>query len=87
MEKIEVTSMSSKGQVVIPLDIREEMGLGEGDKFVVVSGKNAIILKKIMATEVMQEFEIMLKKARDHVKKHGVTPLDAKEAIEKVRGK
>lgn len=87
MEKVEVTSMSSKGQIVIPIEIREKLGIGEGDKFVVIGGKDTIILKRIMAAEIMQKFDIMLKKARDHVKKHGITPLDAQEAIEKVRGK
>jgi len=36
--------MSSKGQIVIPTDMRE--GIEEGDKLVIIRNKNQIILKK-----------------------------------------
>ncbi len=36
--------MSSKGQIVIPADMRE--GIEEGDKLIIIRNKNQIILKK-----------------------------------------
>lgn len=36
--------MSSKGQIVIPADMRE--GIEEGEKLVIIRNKNHIILKK-----------------------------------------
>jgi len=44
MNKISITRMSSKGQIVIPADMRE--GIEEGDKLVIIRNKNQIILKK-----------------------------------------
>jgi AbrB family looped-hinge helix DNA binding protein len=44
MNKISITRMSSKGQIVIPADMRE--GIDEGDKLVIIRNKNHIILKK-----------------------------------------
>ncbi len=44
MNKIGITRMSSKGQIVIPADMRE--GIEEGDKLVIIRNKNHIILKK-----------------------------------------
>jgi AbrB family looped-hinge helix DNA binding protein len=44
MNKISITRMSSKGQIVIPADMRE--GIEEGDKLVIIRNKNHIILKK-----------------------------------------
>ena len=41
---IDTTKMSSRGQVVIPLDMRE--GIKEGDKLIVIRRNNEIILKK-----------------------------------------
>jgi AbrB family looped-hinge helix DNA binding protein len=41
---IDTTKMSSRGQVVIPLDMRE--GIREGDKLIVIRKDNEIILKK-----------------------------------------
>lgn len=41
---ISITKMSSRGQVVIPLDMRE--GINEGDKLVVLRNDGQIILKK-----------------------------------------
>ncbi|MBI2630188.1 AbrB/MazE/SpoVT family DNA-binding domain-containing protein [Candidatus Pacearchaeota archaeon] len=44
MANISVTKMSSKGQIVIPLDMRE--GMKEGDKIVIIKNDNQLILKK-----------------------------------------
>jgi AbrB family looped-hinge helix DNA binding protein len=40
----DTTKMSSRGQVVIPLDMRE--GINEGDKLIIIKRDNEIILKK-----------------------------------------
>ncbi len=44
MNKISITRMSSKGQIVIPADMRE--GIKEGEKLVIIRNNNQIILKK-----------------------------------------
>jgi len=44
MARIDITKMSSKGQVVIPLEMRKD--LKEGDKLVVIKNGDQIILKK-----------------------------------------
>lgn len=45
--KIELTKISSKGQVVIPQDIREKMNLEEGETLAVSMQNNLIVLKKM----------------------------------------
>ena len=42
--QIDTTKMSSRGQIVIPLDMRE--GIKEGDKLIVIRKNDEIILKK-----------------------------------------
>jgi AbrB family looped-hinge helix DNA binding protein len=44
MEEIAITRMSSKGQVVIPQEMRNN--LKEGDKLVIMKNNDQIILKK-----------------------------------------
>ena len=44
MSQIDITKMSSKGQVVIPQDLRK--GISDGDKLVVIRNKDQIILRK-----------------------------------------
>ncbi|MBT4539717.1 AbrB/MazE/SpoVT family DNA-binding domain-containing protein [Candidatus Woesearchaeota archaeon] len=41
---IAITKMSSKGQVVIPKEMREE--INEGDKLVIIKNDHQLILKK-----------------------------------------
>lgn len=45
MAEIDITKMSSKGQVVIPKGMRKS--LKEGDKLVIIKNKNQLILKKM----------------------------------------
>ena len=42
--QIDTTKMSSRGQVVIPLDMRKD--INEGDKLVIIRKGDEIILKK-----------------------------------------
>jgi AbrB family looped-hinge helix DNA binding protein len=44
---IEITKLSSKGQVVIPGSIREKLELSEGEVLAVSAKDNVIILKKV----------------------------------------
>jgi AbrB family looped-hinge helix DNA binding protein len=44
MEEIAITRISSKGQIVIPLEMRGD--LREGDKLVIIKNDGQIILKK-----------------------------------------
>jgi len=45
MEEIAITRISSKGQIVIPQEMRED--LREGDKLVIIKNNGQIILKKV----------------------------------------
>jgi AbrB family looped-hinge helix DNA binding protein len=44
MSQIDITKMSSKGQVVIPASLRKD--ISEGDKMIVIRNEDQIILKK-----------------------------------------
>jgi len=45
MTNINITTLSSKGQIVIPSDMREEFK--EGEKFVVIKSGNKFVLKSV----------------------------------------
>ena len=47
LSPISTTKMSSKGQVVIPEEIRDYLELENGSKFIVMTVDDSIILKKI----------------------------------------
>ncbi len=85
MTELATTKMSSKGQVVIPEDIRKRLGLEAGSQFVVVAGKDAVILKTISPPS-MDEFDGLILEARRQARKAGMKQSDIKEAIAKVRG-
>ena len=78
------TKMSSKGQVVIPEDIREQLHLKEGDQFVVIGQGDAVILKAITPPS-MDDFKDLLKSARNSAKKAKLVHDDVISAIKKAR--
>jgi len=55
--QIELTMMSSKGQVVIPKRIRTQVGLEEGDRMTVEARENEIVLRKIFLEDIVREAE------------------------------
>ena len=78
------TKLSSKGQVVIPEEIRNDLGLNEGDQFVVIGQGDAVILKVITPPK-LEEFRELLDQARAQAQKAGVKKADLKSAIARVR--
>jgi len=84
MAELATTKMSSKGQVVIPEDIRNRLGLEVGSQFVVVAGKDAVILKTITPPS-MAEFDALIRKARQQARKAGIKQSDIDKAIAEVR--
>ena len=49
MENIDITRISSKGQIVIPKDMRA--GFKEGEKLLIIKYKDRLILKKATSTD------------------------------------
>ena len=84
---IEVVTLSSKGQLVVPKDIREDMGLEKEDKFVVVHDRNNILLKRIGRKEAEKAMLKLLDKFSDEFGKHKINRKDIEEEIRKVRSK
>lgn len=78
------TKLSSRGQVVIPEEIRNNLGLSEGDQFLVIGEGDAVILKVITPPK-LEEFHELLSQARTEAKRTGIKKADLKSAIAKVR--
>lgn len=86
MQNPSTTKMSSKGQVVIPEEIRHRLNLETGAQFVVLGNKDVVILKKIEAP-ALSEFEGLIKQARSAAKKAGLTQEDINQAVRQSRTK
>ena len=55
MSKVDTTKVSTKGQVVIPKRLREELGLHTGDSLMVVKKGNSLILRKLTLEDIAEE--------------------------------
>jgi AbrB family looped-hinge helix DNA binding protein len=69
MIDIAITRLSSKGQIVIPLEMRNNFN--EGEKLVIIKNEEQLILKK--ASDFNKKFEedlIFAKRTEDALKKY-----------------
>jgi len=53
---VELTKISSKGQIVIPQRIREQLGINEGSTIAIDITKEFVILKKV-DVDLVNQFE------------------------------
>jgi AbrB family looped-hinge helix DNA binding protein len=77
---VQTTKMSSRGQVVIPEEIRLRMGLKTGEQFLVMGDKDIVILKTLSRPPI-DEFKQLIKEARRMGKAAGLKKSDIKKAI------
>ena len=85
--KEEFTRVSSKGQIVIPKDIRDNLNLQEGDLLAAISEDNFIILKKI-DSKFTEEEKILLKKIKeawDSIDRGECTEMEGSELLKEMK--
>ena len=84
---IEVVTMSSKGQLVIPKSIRKEMGLQERDKFIIVRDSENVILRKIKKGQPDKKLLSLLDAFARKFEEARISPEDVKDEIRKARAR
>jgi antitoxin PrlF len=84
---IEVVTMSSRGQLVIPKRIRKEMGLQERDKFIIVRDSENVILRRIKKGHPDKKLLSLLDEFARKFEEAQISPEDVKEEIKKARGR
>jgi len=73
MEKIvEIGTISSRGQIAIPADIRRQLKLEEGEKILFVSGEDTLIIKKVTAEKTFAELTEPFRKAKKKIREKDV---------------
>jgi len=85
MSTLATTRMSSKGQIVIPENIRKELNLKEGTLFVVM-GENDVVMLKTIEAPLIDDFDKLIQQTRTQAKSAGLKRSDITAAIKKARG-
>jgi len=87
---VETIKMSSKGQIVIPRDIREDIDAVEGTIFAVVSERDSIVLKKVATPskeELIKELKTIAVEGKKRLSNKGIKEEDISNIVHKSRQK
>ncbi|CAG0963766.1 hypothetical protein PHYC_00870 [Phycisphaerales bacterium] len=81
---LSTTRLSSKGQVVLPGEVRDRLGLRTGSRFIVIADGDTVILK-LLKPPTAGELQGLLARARAEARKAGVMGKDISRAVRRVR--
>ena len=84
--QMDLVSVSSKGQIVLPISMRNALAISEGDKLAVYTTGDIIMLKPVKMPTA-QEFEQHLDEAKAWAASVGYTENDVNTVIKEVRGR
>lgn len=84
MASVATTRLSSKGQVVIPEEIRQRLGLETGAQFVVVGEGDVVVLKAVQPPS-MQQFDELVGQARKAARQAGMKRGGVRAAVRRAR--
>jgi AbrB family looped-hinge helix DNA binding protein len=84
MGQVSTTRMSSKGQVVIPEDVRQRLELNPGTQFIVLAEDDVVILKMVRPPS-MGDFDRLVKKARKEARAARLTRSALSRVVSRVR--
>ncbi|MBU0962962.1 MAG: AbrB/MazE/SpoVT family DNA-binding domain-containing protein, partial [Nanoarchaeota archaeon] len=76
-ELIEMGTVSSRGQIAVPADIRKEMGLKEGNKVLFILTNDSLLIKKVTT----QSFEEITRPLKEAAKKSGLKESDVVDIV------
>lgn len=82
-EILEMGTISSRGQIAIPSDIRKGMGLKEGEKVLFLLEDDTLLIKKVTA----RTFSEITKPLREAAEKAGIREEDVPDIIHRFRAK
>ncbi len=85
MNTVDITSLSSKGQIVIPRAIRNALKITTGDKFAVISDGENILLRPVEKPD-LESFRKLITASRKYAREAGLKKADINKAITKARG-
>jgi len=80
----ELATLSERGQIVIPQDVRKEMHLKPGNRFVVFPMDDSIILKKL-EIPTLDKWDAAMKPLRAEARRKGITEKDVGEMVQRTR--
>jgi len=83
----DLVKMSDKGQLVVPQDIRENLNLSPGERFVAFAVQDGVLFKKVDIPKVKLDFNSLAKEVEAQFKKNKVKADDVSEAVKWVRKK
>jgi AbrB family looped-hinge helix DNA binding protein len=86
MSEVEMVTVSSRGQIAIPADVRREMEIDEGTKLLVVSEGDSILLRKVDESTVKDSLEDILKPMWERAEEEGLEDEDAEALVHESRG-
>lgn len=81
---MQILTVSSKGQISLPVSIRKSLSINTGDKLVAYASEDAIMLK-ILKLPTVQEFEESLDEAQRWAASVGYEESDVNDIIKSVR--
>ena len=80
---MKLVSVTKKGQVTIPEEVRKKLGIEAGAKLMIESvGRELALLKKVEITDSLEELQ---RCCRELARRGGLTMKDIEEEIETVR--
>ncbi|MCM1047799.1 MAG: AbrB/MazE/SpoVT family DNA-binding domain-containing protein [Clostridiales bacterium] len=82
----QILTVSSKGQISLPVNIRKLLSIDTGDKLVAYTSGDVIMLKTLKLPSV-EEFEASLDEAREWAMSVGYNENDVDDIIKSVRKK
>jgi len=84
MTTLEITSVSSKGQVVIPGAMRTRLGIKVGDKLAVITDGESVLMKPL-ETPKLSVFRRLIADSRVYATRMGLKKADVPQALRRVR--
>jgi len=80
-ERIEMGTVSARGQICIPNRIRNEMGLKEGNKILFFLSDDSLLMKRVG----MKSFAEITKPLKEAMKKTGMQESDVPKMVHRFR--
>lgn len=84
MVTLSTSRLTSRGQIVIPEEIRDRLGLKQGMQFIIMGEGDVIILKTITPPS-MKDFDEILARTAAAAKREGMKPSDIEDSIKNYR--